>query len=174
MASRLDFGPALFGGLLVVFMMSQSASALSCARPDLLRTLEEAKASPKIYHVLVGRFVSRGSPNQNTDGLVSPEDQFKPRPPVITQSLFEGVSLAPSRRQNTRLSRFPVDIETSCIGPWCSSPPDSNQDLIALVEARPGQSPILRLSPCPGNSFLAEAEEVKKLRQCLSRTCKPR
>jgi len=172
MTSRFNFGGAVCG-IMAALMVSQSASALSCARPDLVRTLEDAKASPKIYHVLVGRFISRGSPKHNPGGYVSPEEQFKPKPPVITQSLFEGVSLAQTPRQDHQLTRFPVDIETSCIGPWCSSAPQSDQELIAFVEARPGQSPILRISPCPSQAFRADPKQVSKVRQCLDQTCEP-
>ncbi len=157
---------------LIASMVPTSASALSCLRPDLLRTLEEAKASPKTYHILVGRFVS-DAPKFNPGGSISPKDQFKPKPPVITQSLFKGISLATSRQQDQVLTRFAVDIETSCVGPWCSSPPQSDQGLIAFVEARSGQSPILRISPCPSQTFRADAEQVRKVRQCLTKDCPP-
>jgi len=49
---------SIMAGLIGALLVSDSAFALSCVRPDLIKTLEEAKASPKIYYVLVGRFVS--------------------------------------------------------------------------------------------------------------------
>ena len=55
MGSRSIFGAVLLGALLV----SQTASALSCAPPNLQRVVEEAKASEKTYYVLVGRFTSQ-------------------------------------------------------------------------------------------------------------------
>jgi hypothetical protein len=166
MPSRLYIGAVMLGAV----MISQSASALSCARPDLVQTLEDAKASPKIYHVLVGRFLSRADRPQH-GGYGSPEDQFTPKPPILTPAVFEGVSLATSPGQDYPLRQFRVDIETSCIGPWCSSPPDSSQELISFVEARDGRPPILRISPCPNSTFQAEAKAVRKLRQCLTRVC---
>jgi len=155
-------------------MLTPSAHALSCARPDLVKTLEEAKASEKLYHILVGKFITV-SPRPLTpyNEILRPEDQFKPRPPVITRTFFEGYSLAKRPYMDSRLTRFPVDIETSCAGPWCSSVPSSDRPLIAFVEARHGQAPLLKISPCPSWTFPAEPQKVAKLRQCLDRTCQP-
>jgi len=69
------------------------------------------------------------------------------------------------------LTRFPVDIETSCVGPWCSGVPSSDRDIIAFVEAREGQPPLLKISPCPYWTFNAEPKQVSKVRQCLDKTC---
>ncbi len=138
---------SLCAAVLGSMMLADSAFALSCARPDLVKTLEEAKASEKLYYILVGKFTSM-SPRPKTSyqgGYVSPEDQFKPKPPVITSTFFEGYSLAKHRRQDGHLTRFPVDIETSCVGPWCSAVPSKDSKLIAFVEAREGYPPILRI-----------------------------
>jgi hypothetical protein len=169
MTSRSIFGAVLIGAL----MFSQSASALSCARPDLVRTLEDAKDSPKIYHILVGRFQSltRGPAFPQMGPNMPPEDQFKPKPPRLMPSYFEGYSLAKNPRRDVPLSRFPVDIEVSCIGPWCSDVPAADRELIAFVEARPGQTPVLRISPCPSQTFAADRKQVRKVRQCLDRKC---
>lgn len=165
------FGRILTAALSAV-MVSESAFALSCVRPDLLRSLEQAKSSPTVYYILVGKFESNGI-GARYIGKSAPQDQFRQSQPVITQSLFEGVSLGANRRDDQVLSRYPVHIETRCTGPWCSSVPASNQDLIAFVEARPGQAPILRLSPCPGQTFRAVPERVQKIRQCLTQSCPP-
>jgi len=176
MNPRKRFGSFLLGSsvLLGALLMSQSASALSCARPDPAQKLEEVKASPKLYYVLVGRFIALDPPPKNRPpgGYVSPEDQFTPKPPVVSRSLFKGVSLGPARRYDYPLSRFPIDIETSCIGPWCSSPPPPDQKLVAFVEVQPsasgaGQVPVLRLSPCPNYSFPATRETVEIIRRGL-------
>ena len=160
---------ALLGSL----MLSNSAFALSCMQPDLVKTLEEAKASEKIYHILVGKFVALNPPpkRERPDGFVTPQDHFQGRPPMISQSYFEGFSLAQSSRRDVHLSRFPVDIETSCAGPWCSDVPSGQHDIIAFVEARPGQAPLLKISPCPSMTFGATAPQVQKVRQCLDKTC---
>lgn len=162
---------SICGAVLGALMLSDSAFALSCMRPDLVKTLEDAKASPKLYHILVGRFVSNTPRPQKPDYGRPPEDQFKPKPPVMTRTWFEGYSLAQNQRNDYHLTRFPVDIETSCMGPWCSSVPGNDRELIAFVEAREGQAPLLKISACPYWTFSAERKQVQKLRQCLDTTC---
>lgn len=153
-------------------LLSNSASALSCARPDLVSTLEAAKASPNIYYILVGNFTSltEGPAFTPWEGL-PPEDQMKQRPPRIMPSTFEGYSLATTRRDDVPLTRFPVDIEVSCVASWCSDVPSPDREMIAFVEARNGQAPILRISPCPSQTFTADRKQVEKVRQCLDKNC---
>ena len=65
-------------------MLSDSAFALSCMRPDLIKTLEDAKASDKVYHILVGKFMSNPSAYQYSCLLYtspSPRDRQKSRMP---------------------------------------------------------------------------------------------
>jgi hypothetical protein len=166
---------SIIAAALGTLMLSESAFALSCARPDLVKTLEDAKASEKLYYILVGKFtpISPQEKNRPQGGYVPPEDPFKPKPPVMTSTFFEGYSLAKHRRHDGYLSRFPVDIETSCAGPWCSNVPSENSKLIAFVEVRDGQPPLLKISPCPSFTFAAEKKQVKTLRQCLDRSCEP-
>ena len=165
--------------LLVCLLLTESALALSCARPELIKTLEDAKASEKTYHILVGQFVSSSAnPKQDIYRLKDvikshPENQFKPRPPKITKTVFEGYSLANNPSQDVPLTRYPVDIETSCAGPWCGSIPQHHDKIIAFVEAREGQAALLRIGPCPSLVFSVKSEngKVQKIRQCLDRTC---
>ena len=70
-------------GVVSVLMVAESASALSCMRPDLAQTMETAKASETIYSVLVGTLETPPT-QQMTQEVIRPEDQFKSRPPVIT------------------------------------------------------------------------------------------
>jgi len=164
---------SIFAAALGMVMLSESAFALSCARPDVVKTLEDAKASEKLYYVLVGNFTPIGPRPKPHGGYISPEDQFKPRPPQITPSMFDGYSVGKTRYQDSHLTRFPLDIETSCAGPWCSDLPSGDREMIAFVEARDGQVPLLKISPCPYWTFTAEDEHVKKIRQCLDQKCEP-
>jgi hypothetical protein len=168
-------------GVVGALLASETAMALSCARPDLARTMEDAKASDTVYHILVGSFtearpthkIPRGydGVHHNRSGIYDP---FKPKPPQRIKTWFKGYSLTPNPRYDVKLSRFPVVVETSCVGPWCSSVPSSSVRQIAFVEARPGRAPILRVSPCPDKIFpLGEREKnVRKLRDCFDRPCK--
>ena len=163
------FGAAFIGAL----MASQSASALSCAQPNLQRVIEEAKASEKIYYVLAGRFspqtknTRRGGYDPRLNGGSFQESK------EITRVSFEGYSIAPSRAGDQELVRFPVDIETSCAGPWCSGVPDSDRELLAFVEARDGEAPILRVGPCPKFVYPANPPNIETVRDCLTGTCSP-
>lgn len=164
---RSIFGAALLGAL----MMSRSASALSCAQPNLKRVVEDAKASETIYYVLAGRFISqakntrRGGYDPSVGGRGFQESK------EITRVTFEGYSIAPSRAGDQNLTRFPVDIETSCAGPWCSGVPDASQELLAFVEARDGEPPILKIDPCPQFVYPANPETVETVRACLTTSC---
>ena len=163
------FGAVFIGAL----MASQSASALSCAQPNLQRVIEEAKASEKIYYVLAGRFspqtknTRRGGYDPRLNGGSFQESK------EITRVSFEGYSIAPSRAGDQELVRFPVDIETSCAGPWCSGVPDSDRELLAFVEARDGEAPILRVGPCPKFVYPANPPNIETVRDCLTGTCSP-
>ena len=163
------FGAVFIGAL----MASQSASALSCAQPNLQRVIEEAKASEKIYYVLAGRFspqtknTRRGGYDPRLNGGSFQESK------EITRVSFEGYSIAPSRAGDQELVRFPVDIETSCAGPWCSGVPDSDRELLAFVEARDGEAPILRVGPCSKFVYPANPPNIETVRDCLTGTCSP-
>jgi hypothetical protein len=158
----------------------QEASALSCMRPDLIKTLEEAKASEKIYHIFVGKFKPEltAAPGTftNTDGNKTPfshsPDHYN-KQPRVTRARFSGFSLASNPRYDYPLTDYPVNIDTSCAGPWCGSLPGKQQEVIAFVEAQAGQYPVLRVTPCPDkvHPVRPKDNQIKKVRSCLGRTC---
>lgn len=151
--------------LLGAVMMSQSASALSCAQPNLQWVVKEAKASDKIYHVLAGRITSR-SQNTRRGGYTGSQPSKQ-----MTRASFEGFSISPSRAGDEALTRFPIDVETSCAGPWCGGMPNANQEIIAFVEAREGEPPVLRIGACPKFVFPATPPNIQTVRHCLTREC---
>lgn len=172
---------SVFIGLIGAMLASESAMALSCARPDLASAMEKAKASDTVYHILVGNFteqrpthtIPKGYNPKGNNGTQI-EDPFKPKPPQRIKTWFNGYSLTPNPRHDMKLTRFPVVVETSCVGPWCSSVPSSSTRQIAFVEQRQGRAPLLRVSPCTDKVFaVSEREEnVRKLRRCFDRPCK--
>lgn len=156
--------PVMIGAM----MLSESASALSCARPDLIQTLERAKASPKLYEVLVGTFES---PKLQR---AQPKDQnhfSSSRPADVTKSRFRGYGLSQTWQTDRALFDLPVDIETNCVASFCSDLPASDKLIIAFVEIREGQAPLLKKAPCSNMIFEARSETVNKLRQCFDKTC---
>ena len=163
--------------LLGAVMMSQSASALSCAQPNLQWVVKEAKASDKIYHVLAGRITSR-SQNTRRGGYIPSANGggFKHgggfgQSKDVTRVTFEGVSITASSAGDEALTRFPIDVETSCAGPWCGGMPNANQEIIAFVEAREGEPPVLRIGACPKFIFPATPPNIQTVRHCLTREC---
>lgn len=148
---------------------AQSAAALSCMRPDLTQTMEEAKASEKMYHLIVGEFkliskkeLPRTDVPPNWHG---PASDFPN--PVRAEMRFDGVSLSPNARSDHRLTDFRLDVETSCAAHWCGGLPQEGQKMIAFVEARPGDTPILKIGACPQYLFWVQPgdDQVETLRK---------
>lgn len=163
-------------------MVSEGAFALSCMKPDLVKTLEEAKASDKVYHILAGKFVSEPTEDHDRGGYqLGPSRSDGSRAvtlpqgnktPKITRAWFEGIAVAKHAQNDGQLTRFPVDIQTSCVGVWCSRPLPSDREVVAFVEDRAGQVPLLKISACPKWVFSKNVPvQVGNIRQCLDKDC---
>lgn len=169
--------------LAAVFMLTESAHALSCMRPDLARTMETAKASDDLYYIFVGTFETPPQPKQ--DFGHGGQGQFKPRPARIVPARFDGVTLSQFPQYDSPLRAAPVVIKLSCAGPWCASVPAPGKPVIAFVKARQGQTPLLELGPCPNYVFslggalpppssagpFNEPKRLTRLRQCFDKKC---
>lgn len=160
---------AAMGAALGTLMFASSANALSCAPTDIAAAMERAKASEKNYYILVGHFNFRTPP---ANPKFDPQNQQQ-RAPRYARASFNGFSLTPQRYTDVPLRHYPVDIEVSCLGPWCGGFPQSSQKQIAFVEERYGQAPILRISACPGQTFGYDPQrpQLPKLRQCFYQRC---
>jgi len=156
---------SVLGFVLGALMISESAFALRCARPDVSRSYKIAENSPKTYKILVGTFVSAEAKDPAHKSKSHHAGAPSRGKPVLTPTFFEGISLSKEGQNNQSLSNYAVDIETSCIGAWCSNLPDPSQEMIAFVETEPEGTPILRISACPVFSFKADDEKIQKLRQ---------
>ena len=157
--------------LLASLMIAPSATALSCAMPDIMRELNEVKASEKIYHIFIGRFsapkVKLASPGGTTH--VFPR---RARSQTV-QGRFTGYSLASQKDEDVALLDYPVQINVTCAASWCGQVPRADQEMIAFVEALDRQPPILHAGPCPYLSHAYTAEKTRKLRECLDIDCDP-
>ena len=159
---------ALIPFLAAFLMLSSTANALSCMRPDLMRTMEDAKQSDTVYYLLVGRFTPQGPLPKQQGYSNNPK-------PVSAMMWFDGKSLSPHPRTDVKLSRFPVQAVTSCAGSWCGHIPDSRSQMIAFVEVRRGQPPVLNLGACPQWVFNVQPQstQIKDLLECFDKSCKP-
>ena len=95
--------------------ISQSALALSCAPPDMIKTLEDAKSSEDVYHVLVGKFITPIAPalTKNPKGYKVIQKGSGPiqrlthsKEPKITATFFEGYALTPDASGDAPLTLF--------------------------------------------------------------------
>lgn len=132
---------------------AQSAAALSCMAPDLARSMEDAKASDKLYQIIVGEFtlISQTEiPRQDV-----PWDWNGPDfpNPVLAQMRFDGIGLTRSEYNDQALTDLRLEVQTTCAAHWCGSLPREGQTFIAFMEIREGQSPVLTIGPCPQYVF---------------------
>lgn len=128
-----------------------SAAALSCMAPELTRTMEDAKASEKLYYIIVGDFelvskqeIPRRDIPPNWHG---PASDFPN--PVRAKMRFDGFSLSPNPNSDQALTNFRLEVETSCAAHWCGGLPPQGKNVIAFIEVRPGNLPVLRMGACP-------------------------
>lgn len=158
---------ALIIAALGSLMLADSAFALSCMRPDLARTMENAKSSDKLYYVLVGQF--RGQSYNQT-----PSYNGKDPKPIRTTMWFDGRSIAQHPWYDSRLNSFPVEVQTSCAGPWCGSLPRAGETVLTFVEVRHGQTPLLHIGACPEWLYRVQPGDgqVQSLRDCMDKPCK--
>lgn len=126
-----------------------SATALSCMPPDLTRSMENAKASEKLYYIFVGKLelVSKRK-LPRTDIPAGSNARDFPRA-ERAKMRFTGYSLAADATRDQRLVDLPMEVETSCAAHWCGGLPATGQKIIAFVEAPPNGPPRLRIGPCP-------------------------
>lgn len=138
-------------GLVFCAFGAQSAAALSCMRPDLAKTMDDAKASEKLYHIIVGEFTLIGQ--QEIPRTDVPPNWHGPATdfpnPVRAQMRFDGISLSSNQYSDQALTDFRLEVETSCAAHWCGGLPAQGKEVIAFIEVRPGDVPVLRMGACP-------------------------
>lgn len=166
--------------MMASILLAPSASALSCAPPNIISDLNRAKDSESIYYIFVGKF-SVNSPEDQASGPLyktykSPDGnvlQLKPLN-IEGQNLeasFTGYSLAGNRHQDVELNEFPVTIKTNCAASWCGQPPKEEQELIAFVEVPNDGAPILTMGPCGGWAHDYTPARLETVRRCIGQDC---
>jgi len=130
----------LFAALSV---LAGQAMALSCVRPDPIRTFQQVAAAPERYFVLYGQldFDEGALPSG-----VAIEDVREPAP---ISAQFRGKGL--TRQGFTSDYISPVNLQIGCAGPWCGSA-RSGVDAIYFVLAE--DPPVtMQAGPCGGMIF---------------------
>lgn len=136
------------------------ALALSCMRPDPVRSFAEAQASPDRYIVLYGRFDFDPSAMPSLD-QPRQEDTVDPVP-----ATFTGMALGPDGftiPYNTGLW-----LQPTCAGIWCGRMEPSDH-VLAFVRDRGDGSFVLELGPCDTwVHYTPSTEVLDRMRDCLT------
>lgn len=140
-----------------------SATALSCARPDVRRAYQAAARSPETYIVVFGKldFDPARLPGKPTGSEEDMKLSARLTGRAVTRS---GFSAWLDRR---------ITIEVRCVSVWCGSIPRGKDMLMFLRQSGAGYS--LDVGPCPGFAFPnPDGRMLRQVRACLSgASCQP-
>lgn len=145
-------------------VIAGQASALSCMRPDPIRTFQELAAAEERYFILSGTLTFDESL------LPEPVSQL-PEDDLTVPAQFTGKGLTRAGFVNDYVS--PVNLQVTCAGPWCGTV-QSGVEGVFFVQATEPFATIIA-DPCGGMIFnrVSEAER-EMLRSCLAGgTCQP-
>lgn len=143
---------AVFLGLL-----ASDAVALSCLRPDVARTFNNANDIVEPVYILRGTltFDERLMPQ----GVVN-----EPRDPAPVPALFKGLGLT----LDGFTARFerPVTLQPQCAGPWCGSAV-SGQEAIVFATVL-GDDILINVGACGGQIFYDPTPQMEAtLTSCI-------
>jgi hypothetical protein len=128
--------------IVVALLPATEAAALSCLRPDPLRSFREAMAAPETFHVLHGRLSFDAS--EMPQGM---SERTTPDPaPVDAQ--FDGFALGPEGF--TTPVEASVALQPTCAGPYCGTFSPGEALLFAQVTEA---GYLVEIGPCGGGAF---------------------
>ena len=141
--------------------LAAPAWSLSCIRPDIVRTFEEARDSKAGFWIVRGRILADGPiamPQPDAGG------RYKDNSSASTPVRFKGAGLRP----NGEFASFEMDITltVSCFAHWCGSPP-LDTEVFAAIEVK-DSGPELQVNACSGRVMPYSEDDEKRLLQCLS------
>jgi len=129
-------------------VLAVPVQALSCLRPDLARTFQQAAGSPHNFIIV------RGVLNFDPDQL--PRTQDKNAMPGASAQTTELPARITGRflSQQGFITGFDrqITLRAICLGPWCAEPKPGVDYLAFLRE--PPRGYMLELNPCGGMAFV--------------------
>ena len=140
------------------------ATALSCMRPDPIRTFQELAAAEERYFVLSGTLTFDQSL------LPEPVSQL-PEDDLTVPAQFTGKGLTQDGFVNDYVS--PINLQITCAGPWCGTV-ESGTEAVFFVQATQPLATVIA-DPCGGMIFprISDAEK-EMLTSCLAgNRCEP-
>ncbi len=134
------------------------ALALSCLRPDVARTYNQASEAEQAYVVVTGALRFDAARLPENDGT------SQDRRVVTIPARLEGTSL--SRAGFTTPFARDISLEVSCFGPWCGGA-QSGVEYLVFLEKR-GRDYVMVADPCGSWAFPEpSAEQVEQVEACI-------
>ncbi len=116
-------------------ILPQTASALSCLRPDVARSFTQAAEAEAVYSVVLGTF--RGGADVE--------------PPATLTVQFDGRALSDTGFDLPFAA--PVSVEITCLSAWCGYAPADDVTTLAFLRWDGEGGYVLSESACPQWSF---------------------
>lgn len=134
------------------------ALALSCLRPDVARTYNQASEAEQAYVVVSGALRFDETRLPENDGTKND------RRNVTIPARLEGTSL--SRAGFTTPFARDITLEVRCFGPWCGGAQSGVEYLVFLEKH--GRNLVMVADPCGSWAFPEpSAEQVRQVETCI-------
>ena len=146
---------------LAATLFANSAYALSCMRPNLARTFNNAAASKDTFHVAYGKIKPTQKvvdPNKNTTDINNKKS-------YSVKAEFTGGFLGFNGFGKSKTK--PIRVNVSCLGAWCGGFPNSADDMIVFLKRTPDGMTV-DSGPCGGDiKFNPSEEELNIIKSCM-------
>lgn len=150
--------------IICLSLVGGPAAALSCLRPEVLRSYQEAAAAEEVYVVVSGVL------SHDVDSV--PEGRNSDSPPLSFPARLTGAALATDGF--TAPFDAEVEVTLSCVSAWCAPPPPQNASVLAFLR-KTEAGLLLDMQPCQQWLFEdPEPEDMFALFDChTSGNCTP-
>ncbi len=136
---------------LVFVMIASHAAALSCLRPDVASSYQDAHAAEDLYYILRGRL--------DFDAALMPNGvEARASPPAAVPAQFDGMTL--TARGFTTPFAAPIILQPSCAGPWCGSLQPSADILVFAKQTGAGLE--VDVGACPWFVFYNPTDAMEQ------------
>jgi len=143
--------------IVILLALNTQALALSCEKPDIVRSYVDHAEAQETYVVVKGKFRFAPPPKQPVSGNAKPQ---------TVRANFEGVALS-AGAFDTAYTR-PLTISMDCAGLWCGTV-EPDVETLAFIELN-GKNLHLIEGPCPWRVFRdPTSEQVERLLACHTR-----
>lgn len=146
---------------LAATLIANSAQALSCVRPNLARSFNNAADSTDIYHVGYGTLTA-------TQEIVDPNQNIKNvnrKKPYSVTAEFSGGFLG--RAGFGKDKTVPVRVDVQCLSAWCGGFPVTDEKLLIFVKKTP-EGLTASSGPCGGNMQSGVSKrDLNILKSCM-------